>query len=257
MNTTLTFSSCEIAPEPEAVYGHQGIPATAQIPKRVDALYAKALDRFGVTVDPRGVVAPITKTDFEEVYKGEGQNEPTTPVGDIAPRADDLALFAVTLGPRISAEIEQRHRANDLAQAYMLDSIASIAADRAAAILQDRWEDSLKRQSDGSPAESPQSRGGLRALRYSPGYCGWHVSGQRKLFDYLRPGRIGLSLRTSFLMDPLKSVSGVLVAGPKEIHDFPDTYNFCSDCDTRGCRERIQELCETRKRCQDEFPRCC
>ncbi len=241
MNTTLTFSSHEIAPEPEAVYGLQGIPATAQISSRVEALYAKALDRFGVTADPRGVVAPITKADFEDVYEGERRNEPTTPVGDIAPRADHLALFAVTLGPQISAQIEEGFRANDFAQASMLDSMASVAADRAAAALQDRYEDSLRRQGEGPLAKSPQSQNSLRVLRYSPGYCGWHVSGQRKLFDYLRPGRIGLSLRTSFLMDPLKSVSGVLVGGPKEIHDFPDTYDFCSDCDTRGCRERIQE----------------
>ncbi len=244
MKTSLTFSSREIAPEPGAVYGHQGIPATAQIPTHVEALYAKALDRFEVTVDPRGVVAPITRTDFEDVYEGEGRNELTTPVGDIVPRADYLALFAVTLGPRISAEIEERFHANDFAQAYMLDSIASVAADRAADILQDRYEGSLGRQRERTLAKSPQSKSSLGVLRYSPGYCGWHVSGQRKLFDYLRPGRIGLSLRTSFLMAPLKSVSGLLAAGPKEIHDFPDTYDFCSHCATRGCRERIQELWE-------------
>ena len=27
-------------------------------------------------------------------------------------------------------------------------------------------------------------------LRYSPGYCGWHISGQRKLFDVLEPSRL-------------------------------------------------------------------
>ncbi len=247
MNTTCTFSSGEIAPEPEAVYGLQGIPRAAQIPTRVETLYANALDRFREVVDAQGVVAPITKTEFEAVYAGEGRNEPTTPVGDIAPQAGDLALFAVTLGPRISAEIEERFRANDFAQASMLDSIASVAADRAAAICQDRYEDSLRRQSERPLATSPQSQGSLRAVRYSPGYCGWHISGQRKLFDYLRPDRIGLSLRPSFLMDPLKSVSGVFVAGPKEIHDFPDTYDFCSQCDTHGCRERIQELCDQKE----------
>ncbi len=244
MNTILTFSFGEIAPESEAVYGHQGIPATAQIPAHVEALHAQELDRFQATVDPQGVVAPITWADFEGVYEGEGRNEPTTPVGDIAPLADHLALFAVTLGPRISTEIEERFRANDLAEAYMLDSIASVAADLAADILQDRYEDSLRRQEDSASAKSPPSEGSLGVLRYSPGYCGWHVSGQRKLFDYLRPERIGLSLRTSFLMDPLKSVSGVLVAGSKGIHDFPDGYGFCSQCETRDCRERIQKLWE-------------
>ena len=79
-------------------------------------------------------------------------------------------------------------------------------------------------------------------LRYSPGYCGWHISGQRRLFDYLDPGQIGITLRESFLMDPLKSVSGVLIAGPREIHRFTDDYDFCDQCDTRGCRQRLRAL---------------
>ena len=55
-------------------------------------------------------------------------------------------------------------------------------------------------------------------LRYSPGYCGWHVSGQINLFNTLTPEKIGITLGESCLMNPLKSVSGVLVAGPPNIH---------------------------------------
>ena len=244
MNATLTFSADEIAPTPETVYELQGIPATVPVPDRVDALYAKSLEFFRATVDARGIVAPITKEEFENVYEGEGRNEPDTPVADVFPHADDLALFAVTLGPRISVEIGHRFRADDLALASMLDSVASGAADRTADVLQNRYKESLKRHMAATLAKSPQRTNRFAVLRYSPGYCGWHVSGQRKLFDYLRPERIGLSLRASFLMEPLKSVSGVLVAGPREIHEFSASYDCCSRCDTRGCRERIQALCE-------------
>jgi hypothetical protein len=76
-------------------------------------------------------------------------------------------------------------------------------------------------------------------LRYSPGYCGWHISGQRKLFDFLKPETIGISLRESHLMEPLKSVSGVVIVGPAGIHAFQDEYPFCERCKTHGCRERI------------------
>jgi len=234
MNTTLTFSADDIAPAPEAAYGLQGIPKDAPIPERVEALFAASLVLFRATVDAHGMMAPITREEFAKVYMGEGRNEPITPVGGIFPQADDLALFAVTLGPRISAEIDDRFRVRDVALASMLDAVASAAADRTAEMLQNRYEASL------APRDRRERRRGV--LRYSPGYCGWHVSGQRKLFDYLRPERIGLSLRASFLMEPLKSVSGVFVAGPREIHEFPDAYNFCSGCDTHGCRERIESL---------------
>lgn len=244
MNTTLTFSADEIAPTPEMVCALQGIPATVPVPDRVEALYAGSLEFFRATVDARGLVAPITKDVFENVYEGEGRNESDTPVADVFPHADYLALFAVTLGPRISVEIGNRFRANDLALASMLDSVASAAADRTADVLQNRYKESLKRHMSATLAKSARGTNRFAVLRYSPGYCGWHVSGQSKLFDYLRPERIGLSLRTSFLMEPLKSVSGVLVAGPREIHRFSDVYDFCSRCDTHGCRERIRTLCE-------------
>ena len=79
-------------------------------------------------------------------------------------------------------------------------------------------------------------------LRFSPGYCGWHVSGQKRLFAELKPQKIDLTLRESCLMQPLKSISGVLVAGPKIIFDIDDTYPFCAACKTHSCRDRYQAL---------------
>ena len=244
MNAAFAFSADEVAPARQSVFELQGITTSAAVSDRVDALYAEALGLYQATVDAQGLVAAITKDEFETIYEGEGRNDSPAPVADIFPHADQLALFAVTLGPRISMEIGDRFRANDLALASMLDSVASAAADRTADVLQHHYAESLRRKLADTPESSADRKNRHAALRYSPGYCGWHVSGQRKLFDCLRPERIGLSLRSSFLMDPLKSISGVLIAGPKEIHEFPDNYDFCSRCDNRGCRERIRTLCE-------------
>jgi hypothetical protein len=75
-------------------------------------------------------------------------------------------------------------------------------------------------------------------LLYSPGYCGWHISGQKKLFEFLRPERIDIRLNERFLMIPLKSISGVLVAGAAEIHHISERYPFCDHCQSPTCRER-------------------
>ena len=82
------------------------------------------------------------------------------------------------------------------------------------------------------------TRGRARSavLAYSPGHRGWHVSGQRALFAALSPEEIGITLNSSCLMQPLKSVSGVLVAGHPDVHDFDDDFPFCSECSTRDCR---------------------
>ncbi|MCK5274191.1 MAG: hypothetical protein KAR37_06065, partial [Alphaproteobacteria bacterium] len=77
-----------------------------------------------------------------------------------------------------------------------------------------------------------------------PGYCGWHVTGQRRLFDRLGADRIGVTLNSSCLMQPLKSVSGVLVIGPPSIHEFDNDFDFCALCSTYQCRSRIGSLTE-------------
>jgi hypothetical protein len=109
-----------------------------------------------------------------------------------------------------------------------------VAADKAAAFVEQRFAHSL--------AECGWSLGSGAALRYSPGYCGWHISGQKKLFEYLKPQQIGLMLRPSYLMEPLKSVSGVVLAGPREMHEFDPSFPSCSTCKTYSCRDRIRDL---------------
>jgi hypothetical protein len=81
-----------------------------------------------------------------------------------------------------------------------------------------------------------------RVLPYSPGYCGWHVSGQLALFDCLGPDEVGVELSESCLMRPLKSVSGVLVAAEPEVHTFVNDFPFCGDCVDHQCRERIARV---------------
>ncbi|UCG87813.1 MAG: hypothetical protein JSW71_04505 [Gemmatimonadota bacterium] len=234
MTEVLELSPDEVRPERHDVFENQGIPLDAAVSPQIARLYSQAEIILADTAAPVGVLCEISRSDFAIVYRGEGRNEPNTPVGDIFELADRLALFTVTLGAETSAEIARRFDANDFALACMLDSAASVAADKTADLLERRYADSLRR------GEWQRENGGV--LRYSPGYCGWHISGQRKLFEFLRPEQIGVTLRDSFLMEPLKSVSGVIVAGPREIHNFPITYGFCKQCETRSCRQRLRAL---------------
>jgi hypothetical protein len=68
------------------------------------------------------------------------------------------------------------------------------------------------------------------------------VTGQRALFAFIGAEAIGVTLNESCLMDPLKSVSGVLAAGPADIHRFAPVYAFCADCRTKACVGRIRAL---------------
>ncbi len=78
----------------------------------------------------------------------------------------------------------------------------------------------------------------MRYVSYSPGYCGWHISGQKKLFSVLKPDSIGINLNNSFLMQPIKSVSGMIIGNDAQNHMIKPQYDFCKRCRTHSCLER-------------------
>lgn len=216
-----------ILPAPGDILVQMGLPADAD-PGPAGEMGVAAERILRDLLTPRGLLADIDPADFAAIYPGRGDNAPRTPLGAIHPRADRLALFAVTAGPAVCAEIKALFAAHEYPLAAALDAGASLSADAAAAWAQEIF------------AGRCDSDAGV--LRYSPGYCGWHVSGQIKLFAVLDPGEIGITLGESCLMDPLKSVSGVMVAGPPAIHDFAIDFDFCAACTDHACRDRIDQV---------------
>lgn len=208
----------------------QGIAPGQAVPPRIEALLDRATALYLDLAQPRAIVAEIESASFSAVYRGAGRNSHETPLEAIFPRAERLALAAATVGGWVSERIDELFDRRDPALACMLDSVASAAADGLADLL-GPWYLSTN---PGPPD--------WHVLVYSPGYCGWDVSGQRALFDVLRPEEIGITLNESCLMQPLKSISGVLVAGFAHIHRFQPAYSFCERCREKQCRERIASL---------------
>jgi hypothetical protein len=229
---TFEWSAAEAAPPRAAVRHLQGLPEAGPISPRLEALVEAAMREYAACAEPRALVAEIEPTEFARVYAGEGRNAPDTPLAHIYPQAERLALFAGTVGARVSARVRELFASGDPARAAMLDAVASAAADRVAELAGERYL-----AETGLP-----NAGDRRVLPYSPGYCGWDVTGQRALFAWLQPEAIGLALNASCLMDPLKSVSGVLVVGPARIHVFRPRFPFCATCPDRPCGERLAAL---------------
>jgi hypothetical protein len=234
MREILEFSPDDLKPEVEAVLRSQGIPPGVDVPDKTIKLAGEAIELFTGLCEAVGLVDEISVSEFGAVYEGEGGNETVTPLEQIYPLADNLALFAVTVGEQVSREIEGLFEESDFALAAMLDTVASESTEIAGILSERRYLEFLV-------SEHKTFRENV-ILRYSPGYCGWHVSGQMKLFEYLRPDEIGITLTDSYLMQPLKSISGVMVVGRKEIHDFEMSYPFCENCRTKECRTRIRAI---------------
>jgi hypothetical protein len=196
---------------------------------QVRSLIEGARSLFLESARPRGVYQTIDLGTFEEVYRGDGDNDDDTPLELVLEDAVTLALFAVTLGEEVSGHISELFADDNAARGYVLDQVASIAADQLVQNARRRF--AVNGSSDGAAV-----------LPYSPGYCGWHVSGQRALFARLEPDDLGISLNESCLMHPIKSVSGVLVAAPIEAHDFEPAFPCCAVCTTFACRDRVDSI---------------
>ncbi|OHD65775.1 MAG: hypothetical protein A2176_14290 [Spirochaetes bacterium RBG_13_51_14] len=200
--------------------------------KIINDIFRTAKEKFLESCNPTGIISDITIEEFDAVYRGEGKNESLTPLTAIFRRADNLALYIVTLGNVLSQMITDLIKSNSITMAHMMDIIASEVTEIVADSIQNYYIKKL--------SEKDLINERTRVLRYSPGYCGWHISAQKKIFKHVRPEEIGISLNDGFIMDPLKSSSGVMISGPGEIHNFKNNFIFCQKCETHNCRERIK-----------------
>ncbi|MDE5672948.1 MAG: methionine synthase [Duncaniella sp.] len=111
----------------------------------------------------------------------------------------------------------------DMVKVFIADAIGSVIAEKAA----DRMEEELQLLLDPS--------GWRHTNRFSPGYCGWHVSGQQELFRLFPDEKpCGVKLSSSSLMTPIKSVSGVIGLG----ENVRKLEYSCGLCDFKQCYKR-------------------
>ncbi len=212
----------------------QGMPSDMVVRDRIRGLVEESLSMFFSEAHPSCITADISRSEFDEVFRGEGRNDEQAPLKTIYPQAEHLVLFALTMGHELSQTIEVCFKNNDFALGSMLDTVASLAVENSVALLEGLTAKRIG--GNGTPASS-----GV-VLNYSPGYCGWHISAQHKVFRFLHPEQIGITLNDSYLMTPLKSTTGVLVHGAKAIHQFDIGFSFCRACKGKTCLERMGRL---------------
>ena len=136
--------------------------------------------------------------------------------------AEKIVCFVGTIGTAVENDISRLLGKQKLADAYILDAMASVAVEN----MIDRFQDLMENRF------SAEDR--TVTLRFSPGYCDWPVTQQKKLFNIFDPKKLDVELLDSCLMKPRKSVSGVFGI----THQESVLYNPCRECPTRSCDSR-------------------
>ncbi len=151
--------------------------------------------------------------------------------------SEALCWFVVTAGQEFEAFQHRLTQEGDMVRIYLANEIGSIIAEKTA----DQMEELLQQQLT--------PKGLYRTNRYSPGYCGWHVSEQPILFELFRPKvptynnkssptPCGIHLTDSCLMVPIKSVSGVIGIG----HNVRRQDYTCNHCGLNASCKRGRRL---------------
>jgi hypothetical protein len=136
-----------------------------------------------------------------------------------------FVFFVATIGPGPEKMAKTMMEEAQYLEAYITDLIASSLTEKATQYMHDHIK------------EIWSGKGLKISNRYSPGYCGWKVDEQQKLFSLFPEGSCGITLSASSLMSPIKSVSAFVGAGPEvSFRDY--TCELCSmkDCTFRKTR---------------------
>lgn len=138
------------------------------------------------------------------------------------------ALFVCTAGSELEEFSKAQMNMGNIPEAYVADMAGSLIVEAAMDKIQDQFAGELNLQN-------------LKSTnRYSPGYCGWQVQEQQKLFSLLPENTCNIRLTESSLMLPIKSVSGIIGIG-SEVRYNPYTCNICEmdHCIYRNKKARV------------------
>lgn len=130
-------------------------------------------------------------------------------------KSESLAVFLCTAGKEIGNMSRKAMSEKDLLRGFILDVIGSEIVEAAT----DKMQEDIEKSS--------ADHGYKITNRYSPGYCGWDVNEQKLLFRMIPGNSCGITLNESSLMDPVKSVSGIIGIG-KNVKKIPYTCNICN-----------------------------
>jgi cobalamin-dependent methionine synthase I len=144
--------------------------------------------------------------------------------------ASHIAILVSTAGPLITWFSSELIKKGEFLRGYIADAFGSVVAERAA----DFAENEIKTLA--------RSYGYNASNRLSPGYCGWDVSEQHKLFSFLPDKFCGVTLTESALMVPIKSTSAVIGIGENiKQGEYP-----CAECVRDDCFKRRKNAKDNR-----------
>jgi hypothetical protein len=132
---------------------------------------------------------------------------------------EKLLFFVCTAGQSLSQKSHDLLKGEDPPKGYFYDQVGTFIVEAAG----DKMQSLVK--------EEFLIKGESITNRYSPGYCHWSVADQHLLFSLFPSDPCGVTLTESALMNPIKSISGLIGIGRQvQYREYP-----CALCRSLNC----------------------
>lgn len=132
-------------------------------------------------------------------------------------KSEIVALFVATAGEEFQEWFNSIKATDDSLKMFIADALGSVIVEATGDFMEEYLQKEIL------PLKHTN--------RFSPGYCGWNVIEQKKIFSFLPNDVCGIKLNESSLMYPIKSISGVIGIG----RDVLTKKYGCSICKKKDC----------------------
>lgn len=176
------------------------------------------------------LVKPVIELDRRRlcVQTAIGVTEFKGAIGEFLGNSHSVAAFIATAGRALEQRASELLKESDNFGAMILNAVGAERAEAAEAVVINQLR------------EQALSVGLAPTLPYSPGYCGMSLTEQQKLFSLfggeINSETIGVTLTSDCLMQPIKTVSGLIGLG--EGNDAVTLSSPCERCELKSCNMR-------------------
>jgi hypothetical protein len=216
---TYSFNYQDLDIDPGKMEYLMGYSQAGSCPEPVVEMIIDVLMRAPKLVDIKGgllICDPITADRKNRVLITKEQIFQTGKiVTNHLKYSEKAAWFICTVGEKLPDYSRILMEQGDIMEGYVVDVAGNLIVEKA----MDKMQEILSKEM--------AKEGLLTTNRYSPGYCEWEITEQQKLFSLFPKNYLGVKLTESSLMQPIKTVSGVIGIG-KKVKNNPYTCNYCS-----------------------------
>ena len=175
-------------------------------------------------IEPKAIYEnyEIEKVYGQSVYFKSGNVFKGPNISRILKGSKTATIFICSLGEKIDAIIREKSNEGDTLATIIMDAITTSMLTS----LVDHISNLIRE-------EGTINKDWGSTCSYSPGQYRWTIEEQKEIFKMVNGAAIGVTLNSSYLMIPFKSISGVYGFGP--VDEIDKTRVACDLCPRENC----------------------